>query len=238
MTAQSLRQRLPMLQNHLAIIKSLVGSGILATEIQLKKKYAQPVSHTYGEAGKYDVRLSIKDAEGCIDTVSLPGQAWIKELKADWTATEKACLGFPVSFKNTSVGEFTSVTWSLGDGFVDKTNNEGSHIYKDTGHYDLKLVIKDEKGCTDSLVRKQHVQIANPIASFSVKDSISFCPPFDVAFTNTSEFFGKVEWKIGDETSNELNHRKLFTQPGKYEVGLEWKARITTVFVPLQKQLR
>ncbi len=186
----------------------------------IEKKDAQPVSHTYGEAGKYDVRLSIKDAEGCIDTVSLPGQAWIKELKADWTATEKACLGFPVSFKNTSVGEYTSVTWSLGDGFVDKTNNEGSHIYKDTGHYDLKLVIKDEKGCTDSLVRKQHVQIANPIASFSVKDSISFCPPFDVAFTNTSEFFGKVEWKIGDETSNELNHRKLFTQPGKYEVGL------------------
>ena len=73
-------------------------------------------------------------------------------------------------------------------------------------------------------MRKEYVRIAKPLASFSVKDSISFCPPFDVTFTNTSDFYQHVEWKIGDETSNEINHRKLFTQPGSYEVMLTVKS--------------
>ena len=33
-----------------------------------------------------------------------------------------------------------------------------------------------------------------------------------------------MEWEIGTETSNEINHRKLFTQPGEYEVMLTVKS--------------
>ena len=181
---------------------------------------ATPIAHTYTQPGIYAVKLSIKDAAGCTDAVYAADSVKITELKADWSATEKACLGYPVSFENNSVGDYTSAIWSFGDGSPSTVDNQGTHVYKDTGFYDLKLVIQNAKGCKDSLARERYVRIAQPIASFSVKDSISFCPPFDVAFTNTSDFFGKVEWKIGDETSNEINHRKLFTQPGKYPVSM------------------
>lgn len=186
----------------------------------IKKTDATPVIHTYKQSGEYNVKLSITDAAGCTDSQASPDQILIKELRADWTATEKACLGFPITFKNNSSGDVTSAVWNFGDGSPVISNDEGTHIYKDTGYFDLKLVIQDAKGCKDSLLREGHTRIAQPLASFSVKDSISFCPPLDVAFNNTSDFYGNVVWTIGDETSNEINHRKLFTQPGKYDVSL------------------
>ena len=190
----------------------------------IERTNADTIKHTYDAPGEYLVKLLIRDATGCMDTVQSTDPVIIKELSADWSADEKACLGFPISFKNTSVGEFTSANWDFGDRSPGTSTPEGTHTYTDTGRYDLKLVIQNEMGCKDSLVRKQYVRIAKPLAAFSVKDSISFCPPFDVAFTNTSDFFKEVEWEIGTETSNEINHRKLFTQPGEYEVMLTVKS--------------
>lgn len=189
-----------------------------------EKTNAQPIAHAYDEPGKYLVTLLIKDAAGCTDSIRSADSVIINELTADWTADAKACLGFPISFKNNSRGEFTSAVWDFGDNTPGISNAEGTHVYNDTGRYDLKLIVQNELGCKDSLVRKEYVRIAKPLASFSVKDSISFCPPFDVTFTNTSDFYQHVEWKIGDETSNEINHRKLFTQPGSYEVMLTVKS--------------
>jgi gliding motility-associated-like protein len=190
----------------------------------IEKTNAQPIAHTYDEAGNYLVKLLIKDAAGCTDSLVSADSVEIKDLKADWEADDKACLGFPISLKNNSVGEYISALWYFGDGSPALPGTEKNYTYKDTGRYDLKLVIENNMGCKDSLVSKQYVRIAKPLASFSVKDSISFCPPFDVAFTNTSDFFNEVEWKIETETSNEINHRKLFTQPGVYEVLLTVKS--------------
>ena len=189
----------------------------------LQKSNNQPFAHVYAAAGTYAVRLTVTDAAGCADSVVISDSVRIHDIKADGFVTGNACFGFPVHFENRSTGDYKKLSWDFGDGHV-STAYSGDYLYKDTGAYDIRLVIEDELGCKDSLVMEKHVRIAQPVASFAVKDSISFCPPFDVLFTNTSKFFGPVEWRLGDEVSNEAGHRKLFTQPGKFEMVLTVKS--------------
>lgn len=191
------------------------GDGII-----VNKTDSLPVEHIYTKGGTYKIQLKITDISGCTDTTSLVDSVKIIEVTPDFTITENACLGFPVSYQNTSTGGFVSILWDFGDSTARITNNAGEHLYKDTGFYSIKLITEDITGCKDSLVRKQYVHIAKPFASFSVKDSVSFCPPFDVQFRNTSQFFSRVQWQILDEKSNETDHRKLFTQPGNFPVKL------------------
>ncbi|HVG14913.1 MAG TPA: PKD domain-containing protein, partial [Chitinophagaceae bacterium] len=192
------------------------GDGVIE-----EKKDGSPAAHVYSQPGDYKVKLSVRDAAGCIDTVISKGLVTIKELKAAWSVTENVCDKFPMTYQNKSTGDYTSFAWDFGDGTPLSTAMEGSHTYKDTGYYDLRLSVINAYGCTDTLVKKRHIRIAQPLASFYLKDSISFCPPFDVMFTNTSDFFGKAEWTIGEEKSVDVNHRKLFTQPGKFPVTLK-----------------
>ncbi len=188
----------------------------------VEKTDSSAVQHVYNNAGLYSVKLVIRDASGCADSATIPDLVKITEMKADWTAIDKACLGFPISFENTSIGDYVSLSWDFGDrNPLITTTGSGTYIYKDTGFYDVKLTIKDSLGCTDSLVRKNYIHISRPVASFFIQDSISFCPPFDVQFKNTSQFYKDVEWTIDVEKSNETDHRKLFTQPGTYDVWLK-----------------
>jgi gliding motility-associated-like protein len=178
------------------------------------------VEHIYNSAGYYTVTLYIKDASGCQDSSFM--QIKIRELVADYTATEQVCYGFPITFNNTSKGEFISANWDFGDSsaIVNQLSPSGTYNYSDTGFYTLKLIIEDSAGCRDTLERVDYVHVSQPIALIEVQDSISFCPPFDVNFRNSSSFFTKSEWRIGNETSTETDHRKLFTQPGTFDVKL------------------
>jgi len=188
---------------------------------QVDKNDNKPIDHVYAKPGDYKVQLSVKDASGCTDQYTLDNPVTILEMKPDYVVSDKACLGFPISYQNSSSGQYVSFAWDFGDGSAPVSQHSGTHTYKDTGYYDIKLVLQDVMGCKDSLVRKQYVHIAQPVAAFTVKDSISYCPPFDVNFTNTSKFFGRASWKIGDERSMEVDHRKLFTIPGTYKVDLQ-----------------
>ena len=187
---------------------------------QLHKSDNASVEHVYAKAGKYIVKLTVRDASGCTDSTTMTDEITILDLRPDFTINDKACLGFPVAYENKSTGQYVSFDWDFGDATKKAYTRTGEHIFKDTGYYDIKLLMTDQLGCKDSLVKKQYVHIAQPVADFKVRDSISYCPPFDVNFTNTSSFFSKVTWKIGDERSNDIDHRKLFTIPGAYKVQL------------------
>ncbi len=186
----------------------------------VEKAEGKIIEHKYEKSGFYTVTLSIKDASGCQDSTFM--QVKVRELVADWTATEQVCYGFPISFTNQSKGDYVSAVWDFGDSSTPVTIApvSGTYNYKDTGHYSLKLTIEDSVGCKDTLERINYIHISQPIALIEVQDSISFCPPFDVNFKNASTFFTKSDWRIEGERSSETDHRKLFTQPGTFEVKL------------------
>jgi PKD repeat protein len=186
----------------------------------VEKAEGKIIEHKYEKSGFYNVTLNIKDASGCQDSTFM--QVKVRELVADWTATEQVCYGFPISFTNQSKGDYVSAVWDFGDSSTPVTIApvSGTYNYKDTGYYSLKLTIEDSVGCKDTLERINYIHISQPIALIEVQDSISFCPPFDVNFKNASTFFTKSDWRIEGERSSETDHRKLFTQPGTFEVRL------------------
>lgn len=190
----------------------------------VEKSTGDTVNHVFNRQGSFSVKLVLKDNAGCTDSIIKTNYVRITTLRANWNSSTQICLGNPITFNNTSTGRYISALWYFGDGKppVSTTDKSGNYTYQDTGLFTIKLVIADAIGCKDSLTKDSIVHISKPKAAFTVNDSISYCPPFDVAFTNTSQFATNAEWTFNNnESSDQWDARKLFTIPGAYPVKLK-----------------
>lgn len=176
--------------------------------------------HVYPDAGSYTVKLVITDAAGCKDSTQVNNLVNTSGPKAQFTVADTAsCLGSSVLFTNlTNAGNFTS-QWQFGDG-TESTEKDPSHRYADTGSYTVSLVIKDALGCTDSLTKPQYVTIQKTIASFNVSDSIGGCVPYEVRFTNTSQFYTSSYWDFTNTSNTAVNPTNSYIETGDYPVTL------------------
>lgn len=161
-----------------------------------------PFQHTYAAAGVYTVRLTVVDASGCSDSRTRANMLTISRPVANFiTLDTSTCPNRTVTFTNQSTGPGLSYSWDFGDGNTSTSINP-VHNYQANGQYSIKLVVVDQYGCTDSLIRTNYVSIRTPIANFTVSDSMSTCPPLVVNFTNTSQFATSIAWDFGDGTSS------------------------------------
>ncbi|MDQ6609577.1 MAG: PKD domain-containing protein, partial [Bacteroidota bacterium] len=161
-------------------------------------------------------------ALGCVDSISYDNVVKISVLTADFDFTKQACLGSPISYTNKSIGFYNTSIWDFGDGAPPVKNTSGQYIYKDTGLYTVRLFVQDTVGCKDSIEKIKAIQVSKPVAAFTVNDSISFCPPFEVHFTNNSKFIGNLDWTFSNYgTSKENDPKIVLTNPGTYNVKLK-----------------
>lgn len=176
--------------------------------------------HTYTTAGNYTVKLTVTDATGCTDSLVFPTQIITTDPKAIFSAADTlACPGSTVQFTNASNAVNYSSFWSFGDGNTSSVNSP-ANIYTTTGLYTVKLKITDQYGCSDSLTKPQYIKVDKPIASFTVNDSISSCTPFQVQFTNTSQYYVSLLWNLSGGTSTITNPVQYYTTPGSYPIKL------------------
>ena len=183
---------------------------------------AGTIKHAYTKKGTFTPKLIVRNSLGCVDSISYENKVKISVLTADFEFTPKACLGSPINFINKSLGNYTTSVWNFGDGAPPVTDASGQYLYKDTGLYDLKLMVKDAFDCKDSIQKLKAIQISKPVAAFDVNDSISFCPPFEVQFTNKSKFVGDLDWTfLNYGTSKEVDPKIVLTNPATYNVKLK-----------------
>lgn len=109
-------------------------------------------SHTYATFGTYTVSLTVTNTNGCEDvhtaSVTVNGLP-----NVDFTFSN-VCEGTPANFVNGS--DPGSSNWSLGDGSSSTLTNV-SHVYADSGLYDVTLTVTDGNFCINSLT--QQIQI-------------------------------------------------------------------------------
>jgi gliding motility-associated-like protein len=182
---------------------------------------------TYKYKGKDSVKLIVTDNIGCKDSLTrLRYISVIKPVANFYASNTAPCIGTPVFFYNYSAAD-TSVTdtlsayyWSFGDG--DTSMAQGpSHIYTDTGTFTVRLVVKDSRGCSDTMTRTKFISINAPHASFTMDDSTAICPPLHVQFTNTSTGATSYVWDMGDSNSYTIaNPGHTFTKSKYYTVKL------------------
>ncbi|MFT6814883.1 MAG: PKD repeat protein [Sphingobacteriales bacterium] len=181
--------------------------------------------HLYESPGSYLVCLTIiNDENNCRDQ-------FCAVVNVDVTPECKALFSFTngenfntVNFENKSINSTDSIMWDFGDGLTSYTLNP-THIYENTGTYNVCLTITNGNGCSDS------------ICNLIIIDSITACSASINKIQNKLYLTAKpvgdstnkqVTWNIDSSQIIEgftLNH--LFDSSGYYTLCLVIKDTIT-----------
>ncbi len=151
-------------------------------------------NHTYTQAGKYQVQLTVTTKNGCVDSLPTPYQVVIYGPTASFTAVDTVgCAPLLVTFTDNSTSDGTHAivkrVWNFGDGSPLYTAPNAlpfTYTYKTQGVYSVTLTLTDASGCTDSSTHLNMVTVSLPQASFSAIGGDSTCPNTQMNFSNTS----------------------------------------------------
>jgi PKD repeat protein len=147
--------------------------------------------YTYPNAGMYTVSLMVTDANGGINTKSVPGAVTVHQAPvANFTFTPvsgTAPLGITFTDTSTSVDQITTWAWTFGDGSsVNASNQNPVHIYATGGLYMVNLTVTDTNLATNTKsVTGAVTVIVPPVANFT-SNVTSGTAPWAVQFNDTS----------------------------------------------------
>ncbi len=123
----------------------------------------------------------------------------------------------------TALGSISSSLWDFGDGSLLNNTVSPSHIYAAGGSYNVTLIVNNNFGCADTIVKSVQVYY-NPAAGFTFND---VCFRDTVHFSNTSSVHNSTSiasylWVFGDggATSNAKDPSHYYSIPGTYNVTL------------------
>jgi gliding motility-associated-like protein len=177
-----------------------------------------PPLHMFSVVKKYNVKLTLTDANNCVSTYISPTPINIDVPVAAFTMSSNysACPPLTDSFRFT--GSYAkSYTWNFDNGKSAIIQNPFS-IYTQPGDYDPKLTITSPGGCVATAT--QHIHIDGPIGAFSYSP-LTACDALNVNFLVTTSNVIKFIWNYNDGTVdstlapiNTISH--LYTTPNVY----------------------
>ena len=113
----------------------------------------QHPTYCYTTEGTYDVGLIVTNAQGCKDTVIQVGlMTLFPSPFSDFTLspTSTDVLNAQIDFTNNSI-DAAAWIWNFADGTPeDYSNYDPSHVFGDTGHFEVELVAINNFLCTDT----------------------------------------------------------------------------------------
>ncbi len=182
-------------------------------------------THTYTVRGVYSVKLIVKNARGCIDSIVKTNIISITQpvINSIGGLPYKGCVPFSLRFvpNITSPEPITSYQWDFGDNTISSAANP-LHNYNVTGTYNVTLIILTASGCTDTFALPQAIMIGTkPNVNFTASP-LSGCASQIFNFTNTS--VGPTTawfWSFGDTTfANNQNPIHSFNDTGYFTISL------------------
>lgn len=108
-----------------------------------------PVTHTYANPGVYDVTLTVTDANGCTNSMTMPGYITVYAIPvADFSfGPQPTSVLYPnINFTDQSV-DATSWAWDFA-GLGSSSAQNPSFSFPDIGSYDVTLTVTSAGGCT------------------------------------------------------------------------------------------
>lgn len=175
-------------------------------------------AHIYSANGSYTVKLVVKNATGCSDSVIRVNTINIGNTNADFNTPAQICAGQPVTINNASVPAPVSSAWTFSDG-SSSTALHPVKVFNQPGNFTIKLVT-DFGNCKDSIT-KPVVVLAKPAAAFTATNALGCKAPHTVSFTDQTPGAVGWEWFFGDGskgTGSSTTH--TYTTKGKYNVKL------------------
>lgn len=194
------------------------GDGTTATE--------RNPTHTFTEAGTYDVKLIITSVAGCIDSVTQTVEVALAPI-ADFEVA-LGCPGALTQFTNTSedlAGDGIEVTYWIINGVYHYTPNPAV-LFTKAGTYSVTLAVTSGASCKSTITRNIVVDPL-PTPDFTFDNA---CVGAATIFADQSIAFGDDEvvswdWEFGNfATATEQHPEVAFPGEGNYGVSL----RVTT----------
>ncbi len=152
-------------------------------------------------------------------TITWSGQTFLAECEIDvpftmpypaaasFSATPAldVCVGNPVSFFDTSLGDIVSWDWDFGD-LSGITTQNPEKTYETAGTYYVTLTVTDEYGCTNT--SSPYTIIVHPnnlTGSFSGIPTAPLCPnssPVNISITASGSSGYSYNWSTGSTTNS------------------------------------
>lgn len=176
-------------------------------------------SHVYKIKGDYWVRLIVTGIGGCTDTIVSTSQIHVNSIAANYTESfNSSCAPMLANFQ-ANTPSAVSWQWNFGDN-SSSSLEAPMHIYTNSGHYNVTLVVIDTNGCSDTLSKKDNVFVPGPISRFTVSDTIN-CGKDSLHFTDFSTNAIQWNWSFGDGVMSVEQHPShLFDNNGDFPVTL------------------
>ena len=189
------------------------GDGSISTDASPQKSYAA--------AGTYTVKL-VNQFATCADSISKTITVLPKPIASFTTDRTYSCSSpATIQFTNTTAGRF-GYHWDFGDGSTSTVANP-SHVYNAFGNYTVKLIVTGSNGCTDTIIKQDHIRITRPQVQIN-NLPLKGCLPLTVPFTatiNVNDTVVAYRWDFGDGTGSTLVAPvKTYTAEGSYTVKL------------------
>lgn len=122
-------------------------------------------SYTYPDTGTYVVKLIVNEGTTCPDSID----RYVKVYPSFWTRWEYEGLQCPsseITFRDMSEATYKPITswnWNFDDGNTSEEQNP-KHRFLLGGDYNVRLISKSEKGCTDTLTQQVKIDKFKPFA--------------------------------------------------------------------------
>ena len=154
--------------------------------------------HEYLANGVYGVNLLVTDSFGCMANLGLSSYIEVLAPVASFSTAglSSDCPPLISDFTNSSSADVTDFQWSFGDGGSSSIENP-SHLFTNSGVFDVSLVVENSFGCKDTLVQNGMISIAGPTGSFTISDTL-ICKDEPVVFTPTVVNTNSFIWDFGN----------------------------------------
>lgn len=180
---------------------------------------AENPAHTFATAGKYAVKLSVTDVNGCTNLFTDSVEVYAEPIP-DFQATAQGsiCSQKPILFENLTILPTAAVFfWDFGDG-NNSTEENPEHTFAEAGTYTVQQSI-NMAGCQVEQTKTVTVE-PGPSVAFQVTNN---CLGEILQFENTStgDFLDSYLWDFGEGTqSTQANPHHLYDTAGIYTVQL------------------
>ncbi|MDO9257465.1 MAG: PKD domain-containing protein [Bacteroidales bacterium] len=189
----------------------------------------QNVQHTYSVPGNYTVKMVVAtQMVGGLATDTASNQVAVKPAASAAYQWQDVCVGSSTTFDNQTQDNNTTIKsyqWNFGDpGTTADTTSakQAEYRYDVYGAYDVKLVVTNTLGCTDTIINKVNI-FESPAADFIWKNN---CEAKPVSFIDqsvaTSSALVDWNWRFKSDSvvlegSNQQNCTYKFAHAGTYD---------------------
>lgn len=184
------------------------------------------MAHNFAKSGAKNVRLIVKDENGCTDTAFK--KVLVNTVVAKFSvAVKPICLPSGVSFQSETTGDTTLVTWLWEFESLPSSNDTNPKVtftklpVTDVDKkFQVKLTVVDVLGCANSVTR--FIQPSIPDSTFTISRKVFCVGATDIKFSpNSGDPKAKFLWSFGDgDTATIKSPFHVYDSVGTYSVKL------------------